>query len=356
MLRILHCITHDKFTIGYITFMKEYVKGYEHIFLLSEYNCGHEDIKDRLRGFEGINYYRSGKELAFGGKIRKILKIADKIIISGVFGIEKYAFFWPYKTYMKVYLHYWGGDFYQLRDEVLKKDFRSKYSRYALIRLMKKSYGAIFLIPGENDFFESITGIVKRNVYVAAMPVERIDYNKFRGKLPGKTINIVLGNSATKENMHKDMIERFVHLKNENIRLYCPLSYGDKEYSTEIVEYGKKLLGDKFCPLLSWMSAEEYYSFLSSCDVGVFNCNRQQGMGNIIALLSMGKKVYMRNDTSMYRYFTESGFKCYSISLLDEANYDELRFFPEREHNEVISDTFNTYEKIREQWVKILEE
>ena len=41
------------------------------------------------------------------------------------------------------------------------------------------------------------------------------------------------------------------------------------------------------------MPYSSYISFLGSIDIGIFNNNRQQGMGNITNLLYLGKKVYL---------------------------------------------------------------
>lgn len=98
-----------------------------------------------------------------------------------------------------------------------------------------------------------------------------------------------------------DMIKKF---KSENIKFVCPLSYGNFEYRDKVIEYGKNILGDKFCPITEYMPQQEYYSLLNKCSVGIFNNNRQQAMGNINVLLRFGAKVYIRDDTTMWNTFS----------------------------------------------------
>lgn len=43
-------------------------------------------------------------------------------------------------------------------------------------------------------------------------------------------------------------------------------------------------------PIVDFMDFNEYINFLSTIDIAIFNHKRQQGMGNIITLLGMGKK------------------------------------------------------------------
>ena len=61
--------------------------------------------------------------------------------------------------------------------------------------------------------------------------------------------NILLGNSATPENNHVDIIDLLVENSSENVKIICPLSYGNKEYAATISKYGREHLGDRFVPL-----------------------------------------------------------------------------------------------------------
>ena len=356
-MKILHIITHDKFTAGYIKFMRRYFSDFDHLFITPTVSsCNSVNVIDKLSDVSDVVFYNDWKWLAFSHTIKKYLQDSQLIIVSGLFGFEHSLFYWPSKALNKTYIQYWGGDFYQLRDKVRLFDIKKQFGRYKLLRVMAKSYGAVFLIEDDYSEFMKITGLQKKNTFAAAMPMDpetTYDFSGHRNQLSTYEINIVVGNSATSENEHIDAFERLKHLK-QFISVYCPLSYGDTIYRKSVIDYGKSCFGDKFHPVLDWMSESEYFDFLSTMDIGVFANNRQQGMGNIWALLSMGKKVFLRTNTSMYGYYSRIGFKCYDYEKLNECGNKELIEFPEQDNNERIADAWYTPESVKKQWDELL--
>ena len=122
-------------------------------------------------------------------------------------------------------------------------------------------------------------------------------------RLENRCVTILLGNSATKTNQHKQMLDILAKFKNETISIICPLSYGDKEYAVKIKDYGLELFGDKFVPLMEYMSPVKYANILGKVDIAVFNHNRQQATGNIEILAYLGKKIFIRSDISSWNHY-----------------------------------------------------
>ena len=48
-----------------------------------------------------------------------------------------------------------------------------------------------------------------------------------------------------------------------------------------------------------------YLDFLGDIDIAIFAHKRQQAMGNIITLLGLGKKIYIRNNISSWQFFKD---------------------------------------------------
>jgi dTDP-N-acetylfucosamine:lipid II N-acetylfucosaminyltransferase len=59
---------------------------------------------------------------------------------------------------------------------------------------------------------------------------------------------------------------------------------------------------------------KEYYENLENASHAIFNLKVQQGLGNILGLLYMGKKVFLREDTSTYKEFKKLGLKIFSTN------------------------------------------
>src|SRR5690606_37456726 len=132
--------------------------------------------------------------------------------------------------------------------------------------------------------------------------------------------DILIGNSASPENNHLDTFkvirERFDIVGR---RIVVPLSYGDMHYREHVVRAGKQLFGDKFQPLLGYMSRAEYFESLSSCGFVVMNHSRQQAIGNVSAALLSGARLFMNPLSPLYDYLNARGF---FVDELSEASGD----------------------------------
>jgi hypothetical protein len=129
----------------------------------------------------------------------------------------------------------------------------------------------------------------------------------------GPNLTIQVGNSAYPRNHHFPAIDLISHFTDHPIQVIAPLSYGPKEEASRVAAYGKQRLGDKFLPILDFLPLERYLELLDSVDIGVFNQDDQQAMGNMLTLLGMGKTVYLRRDTSTWLFFESLGLHIFEV-------------------------------------------
>ena len=137
-------------------------------------------------------------------------------------------------------------------------------------------------------------------------------------------VNIIIGNSATETNQHIQALDWLAKFKDENIRIHLPLNYGlgdYKTYANKIIAYAINIFGeDKVFPLTEKLSGEDYLKYLNSMNVGLFNNNRQQAMGNITQAVLCGAKVYIRKDTNMWEHYRSLGCQLYDIEEIRNFN------------------------------------
>ncbi|MHA3052062.1 TDP-N-acetylfucosamine:lipid II N-acetylfucosaminyltransferase family protein [Acinetobacter sp. ANC 4640] len=140
--------------------------------------------------------------------------------------------------------------------------------------------------------------------------------------------NILVGNSATDTNNH---IEIFDLLNNlafvDSTKIICPLSYGNEIYKKNIINIGNNILGERFDPLVEFMNIDDYISKIISCKVVIMNHVRQQAFGNIITMLYLGAKVFLREENPIYIFLKNKGAIIYSIHDLEKNHnliYEEL--------------------------------
>lgn len=340
---IVHIIQRDKFTYGYIDFMNSRYCKNTNVFFT---NRGSYTLpKDA-----SIIEYSCYKEL-LKRQNREYFEQADKIIISGVSiaGRDIAAFSAFSKKYInKTYFHFWGKDYYRFKknkkDEsqkmilqgfsdhvrtIIRYPYQLLY-RFLVFSAFRASAGLVFVIDGEYEVFNQITGVVNQH-YVAPMPGfpdSTVNYKQIR-EVPKRdtTIKILIGNSATASNRHLDVFNILKDKQLENVRLYCPLSYGDDEYRDKIYQNGRLLLGERFAPIIKFMQFEEYIRFLATMDVGIFYNDRQQALGNIIYMLLLGKKVYLREGTTVWENFNNIGLKVFPCSSLVNESIEDIFHF-----------------------------
>lgn len=138
---------------------------------------------------------------------------------------------------------------------------------------------------------------------------------------------ILLGNSASETNNHEDVLRILAEHRDNIGQIICPLSYGgNNRYVKKIVNIGKQLFGDKFHPLLEFIPRERYFELINQIDVGIYNYDRQEGLGNIWSLILSKKTVYMKKETSTTKFFERNGIV---VKDIQECRYKNITLLPE---------------------------
>lgn len=350
---ILHIVTFDKFTCGYINFMKTNMCNFEHYFIVSSKAKSLRFINSKnIYYIENFYYAIKNKE------IQSLLDLASMIIASGLFETTKFISMLKHRHFNKLNIQLWGGDFYFLQDKIDRFDIVGRLVKYRHLRCISKANSIIFLIDGDYKKFQEITRMKKKH-FVAPMPfdpINKIDIAAFRGKVSNRnSINIMVGNSATTSNQHVAVFSLLSKYTNEDFEVFVPLSYGDEKYKNIVIQKGIEILGTHFHPIVSYLNSDVYTDFLSSIEIAIFNNNRQQGMGNILTLLGLGKKVYLRNDTSMWEEYTGKGYDINSVDDIARQDYKDFIEFPSdsRKKNIVLYNKFMTGENEKAAWDRV---
>lgn len=192
---------------------------------------------------------------------------------------------------------------------------KKEVDRYSIIfkSLKKVSYMATYL---EEDFL-FFSKYYPNHLKFIYCPFSTIDQYVAGVKvnLLENPINILVGNSNSHESNHLDVFHKLnTSSLPADIKIFTPLSYsGDNDYKEKILDRGKYLLGTKFVPLVDFMERGEYISVLASCSCGVFYHYRQQAMGNIIAMLYVGSRVYMSKINPAYNFFIKNDIKVFDF-------------------------------------------
>lgn len=255
-----------------------------------------------------------------------------KLFVHGFYNHEVLKFL--YRNLNKIsekqmVLIMWGGDLYGavylLRDR--KPHLYTRYYEFMKRKIMHKC--RMYMTFAAPDFMLAqkwyhAKGVQFDCLYPSNTDISLLDSIRSPGMKHDKA-NVLLGNSATDTNQHLPMLNILSKYKDYNINIYCPLSYGDKEYGAKVEAYGKNLFGEKFIPVKDYKTPDEYAKFLNGMDIAVFNNNRQQGTGNIEILAYLGKKVYVRSDTTTWGHYVVRD-KCafYDSIKIEKMSFEEF--------------------------------
>lgn len=321
---ICHLVYEHEFIETYNRLISENFDISEHLFIVYSSHSWESDKKFNLSNSYYIHDFKDERLLNYLSKARLIVAhcLYHSSLISFLFENQKLL--------GKLVWKLWGGDLYLYRQAGTKANpFDNEEKRKQVI----KNIG--FIASPVEDEFNHIREIYKTNAqYLFAFYPSFVDYREIR--LPethrnDSTLNILVGNSAYPTSNHLQAFSLLEKYAGQPVRIYCPLSYGDKKYAEEISTAGKKIFGDKFIPMLDFLPFDKYVEFLSTIDIAVMNHDRQQALGNILTLLHLGKKVYLRQEITSYKSLKKLGFSLSTISSLQTDDFADLSRFSKNE-------------------------
>ena len=340
--RCLHLMHAEKFIGPFVAFINERFESREHLFLV-RYSSGHA-IPD------ASNVQVFDRHPRRWGRWHKIwllatrLNRAEKIFLHSLFHVDVMLVLLVMPWLLgKCHWLIWGADVYAYT--LQRRGWRARVSERVRASIIRRVGYLLTYIPGDvalarqwygagGDYRECL--LYPSNVWQAPPS----DISLQREVNSGRVLNIIVGNSADPANNHEDAFLRIQRVDNGSFRIYCPLSYGDKGYADRVAAIGRELFGDRFFPLVDFMSLDQYRSFLASMDVAVFAHQRQQGLGNMIQLLGLGKIVFMRSTVTQYEMFRSLGVAVFDLDRLDiSAEATDIRAIGD--NCQKISDYFN---------------
>ncbi len=338
MKKYIHIMHNEKFIVPYIEFIKDNFNFKEHEFYLID------GKKFRIPLYKNIFIYKSDKNINLFITIIKlwiflyqILKKEKKIYFHGLFDKRIILFLFIFRNFLKK-SHWiiWGGDLYCYKDRKNKLINRIWYSIENYVK--SNFYGYVTHVQGDYELIKEWYG-TKGKYYNCFIYPSNLYKEFLISELRKEYIYIQIGNSADPSNNHFDILRKLEKYKLKNIKIYCPLSYGDMEYAKKVIKEGEKIFKDNFIPLSEFMEYDKYLEFLSKIDIAIFAHDRQQAVGNITSLLSMKKTVYLKGSVTTYKMLKDLGIKVKDFNKfenLEKFNDDILE-----KNKEIIKERFS---------------
>jgi dTDP-N-acetylfucosamine:lipid II N-acetylfucosaminyltransferase len=271
------------------------------------------------------------KPRQFFGLLSYIMS-AELIILHslGVQGLLKLFFLLNPSIMRKSVWVAWGGDLYQWKRN--GKDIVSKVSNCVNYMIRKRIRYFVGIFPPDIDFFKkefqssaktfyaSYVGGLYSHFYNADLGLLTLEEKIARGE----TINIQIGHQCNPILNHIEVLEQLHKFKDENIRIFVPLSYGDMGWGDLVEDRALSLFGHKVHCMREMMPKDDYLDYLSTIDIAIFNTPRQIGLGNITPLLFMKKKIFVPEGSVMYDFYTSLGIPIVDYNRVKSMDFNEF--------------------------------
>ena len=146
-------------------------------------------------------------------------------------------------------------------------------------------------------------------------------------------IRIQINNSCDESTL--EILDDLQKYKDKNVKITTVLSYGKLKFKDEIIKKGRLIYNDKFEYIDQIISPVQYAQYLAQNDILILNQNRQQGFGNTLASLYLGKKVFIRQEVSTNKYLNNEGIKIFDTNNIVKMSFNELIEYKEKYENKI---------------------
>lgn len=376
----LHIVPLNPYGKKYVSFISKNFDNQTHLFIYFS-----EKADEELESFSSNSsiILRISRWDSFENYLNRYIPIISHVFIHSLFFDPKILFkirevLQKYGKVRDFSWVLWGGDLYNyyLNNShdpnewflnELKKIFVS--NAYSIIALMEEDYYFAKEKFGtkakyQYAFYPIVVSVEQlEEVINKSKNGDNDNHEKLIDESQKKYKRILVGNSATATNNHFEIFEALKKLNlTDEFEIICPLSYGDKNYASRVITYGKNLFGERFKELTEWILPIDYAKFLLDIDVAIFNFKRQQGLGNLIPLFYLGKKVYIRGDSPLWRFTNRLGLKAFDFLevLSNNDAYKSLDLFQIEgswvENNRQIVKNEFSEKRCKELWEEVFKE
>lgn len=290
---------------------------YDHLFILSERVKNNNFPEEEQIKFKYINFDFPNNQYLPKNMINRLISLMSKKIeiYRKLFQGEKIIFHSLPPTWLQLLIilnaqhkniHWaiFGGDLYVYE----KRNLSLKNRLRELIR--KKFIKKIPFVHTRMEYanlknWYSTNAVNIQGSYPVLLDFKSMD--KIKAVNNFNSLNkkrILIGNSACPTNNHIEVFRAIARHIDSDTKVIVPLSYSvvDKKYLENVLETGKIIFGDLFEPIFDFMKPLDYIKFLNTVDMAIMNHDRQRGLGLLLPLLYLEKKVYVKSTTTISNY------------------------------------------------------
>lgn len=334
-LKILHVFPDDKF-FDEISSLFDEIDGVINLYVFYTKNPNYK-----------FKYTKSYSKIRFESDIKNYLSLFKDPNIDVIFYHSLSPTYYKYVKYTdekKINIWWaWGYDIYStgivdiklylpltidVKDKVDRLQFEKlKFYKSKIRYFIKDKFGFDLKVHKYRKVLPKINYVIpilpieyelisQNRFFCGELLMERASFRDFDDSMIPETYplsngNILLGNSASFENNHLDIMKIFKTIDVMDRKIIMPLSYGNKLLAKIL----KSESDSKYLVLESFLPPPEYNEMIKSCSYAVFGSLRQHAIGNINLCLRYGIKVFLYKDGITYKQLTKDGYHVFTIDF-----------------------------------------
>lgn len=330
-MKIIHMMKREKFTRGICDFYELYFNNGEHELCFLNLDGGSSLLREDLTIPQ--------REISFGNRWRalgdlcRVSREFDYVVFHSLLHdnwLKSCLALHPAFRGKLVWIE-WGGDLYRWRSRSggLKAKLLDRVNRV----LRENCQTVVCIFPPDQDFFRSEFPDSRTRVFYAPYCSGSIapEYQNYspdsrlrESRSRGEPIYIQVGHSASPAIDHLHTLDALKRFSDQNIRIFLPLNYGDMDYADKVQRRAEELFPGKVICLREMLAPGDYFALLARVDIGIFHTFRQIALGNIQRMLFRNVKLYLPEQSVMYRYFSENGVPVQTCEDLEHCSFDRL--------------------------------
>lgn len=314
----------------------------EHYFLCRVQSTGQDGFTTICNNIVNFNNLGKSKIQKFFA-LRSMLTKSSNIVIHGFIFNNLWLIFLYFNKYLlkKAIWIVWGIDLYNFLNPT-KSSVKNRIMNHIMYSCRKACKTAIVVFPSDISIYKKYFKNTPTMFMIPLMLSDSnfIDWDMLNSssqkhiaeQTTKQTIEIMIGHNAFQFNRHCEILRMLERFKNENIHITIPLSY-DSDLTNETsvyIEEIKRLIRDlsmdnKVSILTKLIPKTEYHMLIAKMDIAIFNAPRQCGLGNIAALLYLGKKVFLPSDNPMLDVFNRiQGIEIHNVKEIMSETFNEF--------------------------------
>lgn len=218
--------------------------------------------------------------------------------------------------------HIWGADLYEVSSSWKFKLF------YPIRRLAQKKIERIWATKGDLNYVWQMIREQTAQDRLLYFPTKMsVLSTRKKEKLQDTSLTILVGNSGDRSNNHIQALEKIYHQLGDAVKLIIPMGYpeNNESYIRDVEQYAHHYFSAERVHILrEKMDFAHYLQLLTACHLGVFNFERQQGIGTLCLLLQLGIPFALHSANPFIWDLKQNSVPFLFIDQLNQQSIDQI--------------------------------